>query len=98
VHVASTQTDELTVDEQRVRRLFRVLDDLARYASDNASASVLAHAWDPISELLLHADGSLVAAVREVPRHRVGSRGWWGAINRVRRLLDAANPGPRPAT
>jgi hypothetical protein len=97
VQVASTQTDELTVNERRVRRLFSVLDDLARYASDNASASVLAHAWDPISELLLQADGALVAAVREVPGHRVGSPGWWGAINRVCRLLDAAGGGPKPA-
>lgn len=98
MHVASTQADELTGNEQRVRRLFGVLDDLARYASDNASASMLAHAWDPISELLLRADGPLVAAAREVARHRAGSQGWWGAINRVGHLLDTTGGGPRPAS
>jgi hypothetical protein len=85
------------VDQQRARRLFGMLDDLARYASDNTSASVLAHAWDRISELLLQADDAVTAAVREVPAHRPGSPGWWRAINRVADLLEGAGSGPQPA-
>jgi len=81
-----------------VRRLFRTLDDLARYSSEYTGASVLAHAWDRISELLLETDDAVAAAVSEVSRHRVGSPGWWRAINRVTGLLDAAGSGPLSAS
>ena len=73
-----------------------MLDDLARYASDYTSASALSHAWDRISELLPEADQAVVAAAREVSRHRAGSPGWWRAINGVASLLDATGSGPQP--
>lgn len=86
----SIPADQAGPDQQRVRRLFRTLDDLARYSSEYTTAPVLAHAWDRITELLLETDDAVTAAVREVSRHRVGSPGWWRAINRVSGLLDAA--------
>jgi hypothetical protein len=96
VQVPSIPADVRRLDQQRVRRLFSVLDDLARYASDYTSASALAHAWDRIAELLIQADEAVTAAVREVSGHRVGSPGWWRAINRVAGLLEAAGSGSRP--
>jgi hypothetical protein len=98
VQAASIPADQVRPDQQRVRRLFGVLDDLARYASDYTSAPVLSHAWDRISELLLEADPPVVAAAREVSRHRAGSPGWWRAINGVASLLDAAGSGAQPAS
>ena len=98
MQAASIPADQARPDQQRVRRLFRTLDDLARYSSEYTGASVLAHAWDRISELLLETDDAVAAAVSEVSRHRVGSPGWWRAINRVTGLLDAAGSGPLSAS
>jgi hypothetical protein len=95
VQAASIRADQAKPDERRVRRLLLMLDDLARYASDYTSAAVLGHAWDRITDLLLEADQAVVAAVREVSGHRVGSPGWWRAINRVASLLDAPGSGAR---
>jgi hypothetical protein len=80
---------------RRIRRLFVVLDDVARYAAGNASTAMLAHTWDRISDLLVSTDDLLLrASVRRVSEHEPGSQLWWAAIRAVAsRYLRSAGGG-----
>lgn len=80
----------IKAEQRRVRRLFATLEDVSYYTSGHASSWMLGQCWDRIADLLLQTgDRTLVAAVRAVAEHDVGSSGWWHAVGQAATATDA---------
>jgi hypothetical protein len=78
--------DQPAGQRERIRRLFAVLEDVARYAAGYARSEMLADTWARIGDLLQQPGGpaSITTAVRtaaeRVGDHEAGSASWWRAV------------------
>jgi hypothetical protein len=79
----------LSAEQERLRRLFGALEDVARYNIGNANGRMLATAWDRIAELLQVSDDlSARKAAAVVAGQEPGSFSWWLAVRAVARILE----------
>lgn len=78
-----------SAEQERLRRLFGVLEDVARYNTGNANGRMLATAWDRIAELVqVSGDPGARKAAALVAGHEPGSSSWWLAIRAVATVLE----------
>jgi hypothetical protein len=78
-----------SAEEERLRRLFGVLEDVARYNTGNANGRMLAAVWDRIAELVqVSGDLGACKAAALVAGHEPGSSSWWLAIRAVATVFE----------